>query len=177
MQACGSLQKTTFGQEREHKHITGQKQKARDARVQIEQKKRKEKRPLSLCVMQCFAAYQEDCELLLTSSPLVGRQRLEKGGKTSCTQRHHLVTSHTAATHLFNWKPPSAKHTGAESWNLQLLCGMWTHRGGKKKELECNGSVDLVTFPKFFVFLNYYYSASPQERRQKFNRNQIISRL
>lgn len=98
MQACGSLQKTTFGQEREHKHITGQKQKARDARVQVEQK-RKEKRPLSLCVMQCFAAYQEDCELLLTSSPLVGRQRLEKGGKTSCTQRpRRILQPHTYLT-------------------------------------------------------------------------------
>lgn len=175
MQACGSLQKTTFGQEREHKHITVQKQKARDARVQVEQKNEKKKN-LFLFVMQCFAAYQ-DCELLLTSSPLVGRQRLEKGGKTSCTQRHHLVASHSAAAHLFNWKPPSAKHTGAESWNLQLLCGMWTHSGGKKKELECNGSVDLVMFPKFFVFFYCYYSASPQERRQKFNRNQIVSRL
>lgn len=98
MQACGSLQKTTFGQEREHKHITGQKQKARDARVQVEQKKER-KRPLSLCVMQCLAAYQEDCELLLTSSPLVGRQRLEKGGKTSCTQRpRRILQPHTYLT-------------------------------------------------------------------------------
>lgn len=173
MQACGSLQKTTFGQEREHKHITGQKQKARDARVQVEQKKRRKKTSFSLChaVFCCISGgLWTPADVVASSWPSAARERRKD-------ELHAAATSHTAATHLFNWKPPSAKHTGAESWNLQLLCGMWTHRGGKKKELECNGSVDLVMFPKFFVFFNYYYSASPQERRQKFNRNQIISRL
>lgn len=172
MQACGSLQKTTFGQEREHKHITGQKQKARDARVQVEQKKKK-KTSFSLChaVFGCISGgLWTPADVVTSSWPSAARERRKD-------ELYAAATSHTAATHLFNWKPPSAKHTGAESWNLQLLCGMWTHRGGKKKELECNGSVDLVMFPKFFVFFNYYYSASPQEQRQKFNRNQIISRL
>lgn len=130
--------KTTFGQEieREQKHTTGQKPKQPGEEISCLLFKYSKKKDLSS--WDAVAAYQENCEDRLASSPLIGHQWLEK--KTSRTR---LITSCTAAAHStrtvcrFNLIPPSLKQE-LKSCNVPLLCGMWTHRVDVAKSRSWN---------------------------------------
>lgn len=155
MQACGSLEKTTFGQEREReqKHTTGQKRKQLGKRspVQVEQKKK----DLSWWDAVTLLHNQEHCELLLTLLPLIGHQWLEKRGETSCTELHHLIMLYAAATpstlhyyvlctvRRFDLVPPPVKYVQELKAVMSDSCVECEHTAAmwQRKELECNGSI------------------------------------
>lgn len=147
MQACGSLEKTTFGQEREReqKHTTGQKRKQLGKRspVQVEQKK---KRPL---LMRCsYIAAQSGAlwtstDVVASNWPSVTREKRRDELHRAAPPHHVVCCSHTLNTSLLRvvhspqirlGTTSSEIRTGAKSCNVRLLRGMWTHRGDVAKK-------------------------------------------
>lgn len=141
MQACGSLEKTTFRpniRKRTEAHH-GTEAKATEVRDHLFRYREKDLSWWWDAVMLLHIRSIVNFYLL----PLTGHQRLAKRGETSCSiyclhttrvvyRSHTLNTSFLCLVHCPQIRLDTTFSeilTGAKSHNVRLLYGMWTHRG------------------------------------------------